>query len=144
MIYIAHRAQISGLSSEANHPGWIDKVLSANIHCEVDCWYSDKHLYLGHDKPTYRVNIKWLLERAPMLWVHAKSLETLEFLYQYHNDINYFWHENDEFTLTSWAFIWTRSNGLFGPKSVVVMDGPSNERLNCYGVCTDWVPNVII
>ena len=73
------------------------------------------------------------------LWCHAKNLEALYVMLS--NGIRCFWHENDDFTLTSDGFIWTYMNKPVCEKSIIV-DNSSNWRsmnYNCYGICSDYI-----
>jgi hypothetical protein len=62
-----------------------------------------------------------------------------------HNDLNYFWHQTDNFTLTSKQYIWTYPGQQYTDKSVIVIlessiyNIQSINQLNCYGVCSDYV-----
>jgi hypothetical protein len=62
------------------------------------------------------------------------------------NPFNYFWHQNDDFTLTSTNLIWTFPGQQIGQQSILVLperylslDSIDKETLkNVYGVCTDF------
>ena len=63
-----------------NDPEYILKALSLGYDCEVDIWLVEKELYLGHDEPTYKTNMDFLLQHEKYLWVHCKNFEALELL----------------------------------------------------------------
>ena len=75
MILISHRGNLLGpVPEEENTPNYIDKAISEGFDVEIDVWFKDKTWYLGHDYPTYKIEINWLLEREPKLWIHCKNL----------------------------------------------------------------------
>lgn len=145
MIYIAHRGLTHGPSKELeNHPAQIMKAISEGYECEVDLWVKEGQLFLGHDEPTYQVNYTFLAGRP--LWIHAKNLDALYWLRNNHKKFNYFWHENDRFTMTSEGYIWTYPGNILTNHSICVMpewnlppDQITNFQSNCYGVCSDYV-----
>lgn len=138
MIVISHRGNYKGANPEIeNKPDHIQEMLNSWIYVEVDVWYIDKKFYLGHDKPDHEVNIEFL--RHKNLWCHAKNLEALQELLN--ENITCFWHQEDDFTLTSNNYIWTYPNKLVG-KSSIIVDISNNwkfKNYNCYGVCVDYI-----
>lgn len=145
MIYIAHRGLTHGPNPELeNHPAQIVQAVKNGYECEVDLWVKDGELYLGHDAPTYQINYTFLAVRP--LWIHAKNIDALKWLRDNHKKFNYFWHENDRFTLTSEGYIWTYPGNILTENSICVMPEwhMKPEELvvfqeNCYGVCSDYV-----
>ena len=137
MILISHRGNLSGPDPEKeNHPAQIYKVLSLGYHCEVDVWRINDRFWFGHDEPKYLADE--VLLHSKNLWIHAKNLEALHSLTP---NLRYFWHENDDYTLTSDNFIWTFPDKETCKKSVIV-DKDKNWReknYKCFGVCTDWI-----
>jgi hypothetical protein len=58
--------------------------------------------------------------------------------------LNYFWHQEDDHTLTSNGYIWTYPGKEVGTKNVIVMPETTMEianakKLKCYGICSDFV-----
>ena len=54
------------------------------------------------------------------------------------NELNYFWHENDKFTITSRGYIWSYPD--FINKSItVVKEKTFIIPYNILGICTDYV-----
>ena len=57
----------------------------------------------------------------------------------------YFWHQNDDFILTSSNFIWTYPGKHLTKNSIAVLPEVDKEyweyvkSLTIYGVCTDYV-----
>ncbi len=150
MKLIAHRGNIKGPDiSRENSPEYVEEALSAGYNVEIDIRYNpyDKKLYLGHDEPQYPIDWFWLGKYKDFLWIHCKNLEALyEFSYGT-SGFNYFWHQEDDFTLTSRNYIWTYPGKSYTPKSVIVMP-ENNLNVNkfdqllvygCYGICSDYV-----
>lgn len=141
---IAHRALMHGPDRALeNHPEQIKLTLSQGFECEIDIWLHDNQLYLGHDEPTYHIGDGFL--HQPGLWIHAKNLEALYWLTI--TKLNYFWHQNDDFTLTSHGYIWTFPGKELTSRSVAVLPeihDPSLSNLNfqCFGICSDFVIDI--
>lgn len=149
MKIIAHRGNIDGPNPLIeNSLEVIDNAISMGFDVEIDIRYDilTKSLYLGHDNPQYAVDWYWLAKRQNNLWIHCKNIEALyEFSYST-SGFNYFWHQNDNYTLTSKEYIWTFPGYPYTNKSIIVM--PENyiteEKFsdiiayNCYGICTDY------
>jgi hypothetical protein len=141
MKIIAHRGLLDGPNKALeNNPGSILHCLNLGFECEIDLWKVGDILYLGHDNPTYRVALEFLYN--PGLWIHAKNIEALRFLAD-HPTLMYFWHQNDDYTLTSNGYIWTYPNCPTTDKSVAVLPEWNNPTLdnlpeNIYAICTDF------
>ena len=144
MILISHRGNINGKNTEReNHPDYIDEAIALGYDVEIDLWVTDD-LYLGHDEPQYKITTKWLEQRLHKLWIHCKSIETLEYAYWFkdRNDLNYFWHEEDTVTLTSKQYIWAYPGKQPIKDSIAVMPEISNDNIsNCMGICSDYIKN---
>jgi hypothetical protein len=116
-------------------------ALNQGYDCEIDLWILDNQYYLGHDAPTYEIDWKFLENRG--LWIHAKNIEAL-YVLGADNRLNFFWHQEDDFTLTSQGHIWTYPGKSITNNSVVVLPewhDPEfkNLDLNCYGICSDYI-----
>ena len=136
MIFISHRGNLSGPNLDTeNKPEQIDKVLKAGYDCEVDLWAKKGKWYLGHDEPKYEIDISFLCRSN--LWIHLKNLEGLEKIPRW---MNFFWHQTDDFTLTSKHFIWTSPDKETCDKSIIVDNSRNWTQKNhsCFGVCSDW------
>lgn len=143
MKIIAHRGLLKGPNKNLeNQPHQIQTVLDRGYDCEIDLWVFDDRLYLGHDGPQFNITEQFL--KQPGLWIHCKNLSALAYC---QNDIklNYFWHENDAYTLTSKGFIWAYPGKPLNEFSVMVLPEWEDATLQnvkeakCYAVCTDFV-----
>jgi len=141
MILISHRGNIDGPNQKReNSPEYIMEALSSGFDVEIDVWYKEKEWFLGHDNPNYKIEINWLLERESKLWIHCKNLESLVEIKNY--CLHYFWHENDEFTLTSKNYIWAYPRKIPIKKSIVLLPELFlNDVKGCKGICSDFVNN---
>jgi hypothetical protein len=129
------------MGSWENEPTYIDLALSRGFDVEIDVWYKDKFLYLGHDKPDYGVGINWVSERANNLWIHCKNIEALIYLKSVNNsELNYFWHETDKATLTSNGSIWAYPGNQPMIGSISVLPELYNDATDqCSGICSDFI-----
>lgn len=137
MILISHRGNLNGKKAEEeNSPKYIKTALDEGFNVEIDVWYINNTFYLGHDKPEYLVKTEFLEDKR--LWCHAKNLDALLNLSKI-NSI-FFWHQEDDYTLTSNGFIWTYPGKKLSKNSICVLPEVNNINFsNCYGVCSDYI-----
>lgn len=147
MIIISHRGNLEGPQScIENHPESIASALSLGFDVEIDLWMTEEmHLYLGHDHHEYRIDLAWLEKRKRSLWVHCKDLASLEYFATSLSGYNFFFHQKDDYTLTSKGFVWVYPGKSPPKNSVVVLPEIETDWLhrlpitrNIYGVCTDF------
>lgn len=106
MFYIAHRGNIIGPNLEKeNSPSFIDSAIDKGFYVEIDLWSENNQLFLGHDLPSYKIDSSWLFSRSSFLWVHCKNSNALNFCVS-NPDLNYFFHNTDDYTLTSQGYVW--------------------------------------
>ena len=141
MILISHRGNIDGkIPEKENHPNYIDATLGSGYDVEVDVWYIDGKIMLGHDNPQYEVNLRWFTDRINKLWVHCKNMESLVYLRDCGYDINYFWHQTDDVILTSKGFLWVYPGKQPINNSIAVLPELFNDDIKeCIGVCSDFI-----
>ena len=139
MILISHRGNIDGkLVERENHPDYIDEAIALGYDVEIDLWFIDGRVYLGHDEPQYEVDDIWLGERTDKLWVHCKNVESLNWIRN--TILHYFWHETDTVTLTSKNYIWAYPGKQPIVGSIAVMPELENDNvLLCTGICSDYI-----
>lgn len=143
MILISHRGNINGrFESLENEPAYIDKAMSGGYDVEVDVWYKDNLLWLGHDKPEYEIDFHWLKDRISKLWIHCKNIEAIEWFNSSQYDYHYFWHQEDTLTLTSKKYIWAYPGNQPIKNCIAVMPELYNDSINlCVGICSDYIKN---
>jgi hypothetical protein len=142
MILIAHRGNTVGkFESYENEPTYIDKALSEGYDVEIDVWYKDGMLWLGHDKPEYGGgSYSWYKDNRTKLWVHCKNVEAINFFASCPHKFNYFWHENDTLTLTSLNYIWAYPGKQPIKNSISVLPELYNDDVSqCLGICSDYI-----
>ena len=154
MKLIAHRGNVYGPESDKeNSPDYIDKSISMGYDVEIDVRYDPLTtvFWLGHDEPQYKVSWKWVANRHDRLWIHCKDIITLhEFTKYEHAGYQYFWHQQDDFTLTSNKYIWTFPGKPYTPRSIMVMPEWNTRISNlndlrvtdCYAICSDYVSHL--
>ena len=153
---IAHRGNVCGVDcAEENKPAYLLTALSSGYDVELDLWLLDNgRWYLGHDKPDYMVDFSFLTDHAEFIWIHCKNGAALHALSSRSAQrvsplLQYFFHVNDDFTLTSNSLLWTYPDKkLFGLRSIAVMFSNPTQlareiadgtRENIYGICADNV-----
>jgi hypothetical protein len=103
MIFISHRGNINNPNPEKeNNPNYIKDALIKGYDVEIDVWFVKNKFTLGHDKPTFFVPPKFLLNKK--IWCHAKNHEAIYQLKKL--GAHFFWHAIDDYTLTNRGFIW--------------------------------------
>jgi len=154
MKIIAHRGNIDGPNPlTENQPETIDKAIELGFDVEIDIRYDmiDGQFYLGHDYPQYVVTPYWLAQRMDHLWIHCKNIDALYHFVTKTGGYNYFWHQTDNYTLTSKNYIWTYPGQSYTSSSIIVMPELAIKQddfnnlivYNCYGVCTDY-PQLLV
>ena len=142
MKLIAHKGNINGPDpSKENTPEQIEYCIKNGYDVEIDLRYDEltRNMWLGHDEPQYPVTWYWLAQHVHKLWIHCKDFKTLNEFASKTNGYNYFWHQDDDFTLTSRGYVWTYPGKEVGVKSVLVDLNGDNIDQECYGICSDFV-----
>jgi hypothetical protein len=152
MKLIAHRGNINGPNPlEENNPEYIESAIAKGYDVEIDVRCEDHQFYLGHDESQYYVPMTWIVKRKDKLWIHCKDLKSLDILSSSPVDFHYFWHQEDDFTLTSKNYIWTYPGKSYTPNSIIVMPELNMsvktfadlKAFNCHGICSDFVGELI-
>lgn len=136
MKIIAHRGNLDGPDSKKeNHPDYIKNAIDLGFDVEIDIWLHNNDLYLGHCEPQYKIDISWLKTYKHLLWIHLKNIDAYNFFCL--SSFNYFWHENDKFTLTSKNIPWCYP-GVYLRNGITVHLGNEKVINQAYGICTDY------
>lgn len=152
MKIIAHRALLDGKNDAIeNHPDQHQQCWAEGFHTEADLWVVNGKCFLGHDKPQHEVP-EWWLEQKWTMWIHCKNFDALTLCESNRAIARYFWHQNDDYTLTNQQFVWTypKAGLSLGKLSIPVILNPwemtdpdhylfpIEEVRKCYAVCTDY------
>ena len=127
-IIIAHRGLTNGPSKEdENKPKQIvENIISyPKVINEIDVWINDQ-IFLGHNEPTYEVNLEFLQNYSNNLILHIKfinnnSINALDNLKQILNCCHTFCHDDDEFTITSKHWVWSHPKNGLKENCIIVM-----------------------
>ena len=137
MILISHRGNLDGKREEfENHPDYIEDAKKRGFDVEVDVWFTKNNFFLGHDEPQFRVNSEFLEDQK--LWCHSKNTDALKELSKL--NCHYFWHNTDDYTITSKGFIWIYPGKPILKNGICVMPEKSKKmNLDCKGICSDFI-----
>lgn len=145
---ISHRGNIEGKSEKLeNNPGYIFDAIMAGYEVEIDLRLINGRWYLGHDIPQYEVGEGFIYDLASRekIWTHIKNVEALSAVTGDKRYIswNYFWHQSDDYTITSKNYIWAYPGKKLVKNSICVLPEIANydtiEVKECLGVCSDYV-----
>ena len=137
MIVIAHRGNINGPNPEMeNHPEYIESALHMGYDVEVDVWSVGGKFFLGHDEPKHEID--WKLLNRSGLWCHAKNSSALSAML--FMGVHCFWHQEDDYTITSKGYIWSHPKADRNRSAVQVeLDFSPALVGQCLGICSDHV-----
>jgi len=147
MIKISHRGNLKGPDKELeNTPDYLKLAISKGYDVEVDLWVIDGKIFLGHDRPTTEVSIDFMLSIKSNSWFHCKNLEALSYLSDMNEGFVFFWHQNDDYTLTSNGYIWTYPGKITNHNSILVVSKNIDLSVfkDIYGVCSDYLEYDIV
>ena len=147
MKFISHRGNLDGPEpSRENSPDFIDKAISQGFEVEVDIRLTGGYVppgdfYLGHDQLDHEVSLEWLVKRKDKLWLHAKNISALRWFLKSSIDWNVFWHQEDDYTITSKRYVWVYPGKHPCYGSIIVMPEKTQHSWSlirkCSGICSD-------
>jgi hypothetical protein len=142
----AHRGNLDGVSPEENSPALIRRALEEGFGVEVDLWEIDGAHFLGHDAPTYPVDLTQF--DLPGIVFHLKTPHVPALR---HADA--FAIDNDRYSLTLRGALWTNYGQPAGPAAIVCAPElvANSEPLEAFvgrsararGICTDFPRKVM-
>jgi hypothetical protein len=152
MVCIAHRGNTNGPNpTRENTRAYIEEALLKGFDVEIDVWGVEGRLFLGHDKGLEPISTEYLHENFDHLWVHCKNVEAIDLIHAHTPRTKYFWHQTDDYTLTSNGYVWCYP-GMAMPKSRGIMVMPEVlvtldvicefAQTNLYAICSDLVEGV--
>ena len=138
MLKIAHRGNTHGPQPTfENTVEYLRKAWLDEYDVEMDLIGYKGKLYLGHDEPQELAPQEYICSKGT--WLHAKNHEAAQLLVDTPN-VHWFWHQDDDFALTSKGFIWCFP-GIYidHPRAVWLNfdDAPMPDTSNIYGLCSD-------
>ena len=145
MKLIAHRGNVNGPDPlTENTPEKIESAIAAGYDVEIDIWYDEEgKLWLGHDEPTYEITWWWLAGKQEYLWIHCKDFRTFHEFSHNTSGYNYFFHQGDDYTLTSKEYIWSSPGKSYTPNTIRMVDTKEDTKeYDCYAICSDYVGSV--
>lgn len=141
MIKIAHRGNTAGPKPDLeNSIDYLKYAISKGFDVEVDLWLKSDGYYTGHEDAQYKVDLDFLNNIKCNAWFHCKNLDAI-YGCESNQFPNYFWHQNDNYALTSSNLIWTYPGMSYGNRSIVVDLGLNLEEKypDAYGICGDYL-----
>lgn len=140
MKLIAHRGNTQGPDPlQENSPNYIHQALCRGFDVEIDVWFACDCFYLGHNEPRYPIKEAFLEQEG--LWCHAKNYQALEKM-RFNSKIHCFWHQEDDYTLTSSGYVWGYPGKTALANAVLVVQGKILPAISCskiVGYCGDYV-----
>lgn len=155
MRLIAHRGNVDGVNHKwENTVLYAEEAIVSGFDVELDIWQENGNFYLGHDSSEHYVSWGWLVENRERLWLHCKNIQALSFFAEYYPQFQFFYHRDDNFTLTSTKHIWTFPGHTIKKKSICVLPESGAffcdhrdwvtplKKLECFGICSDYVEKI--
>ena len=141
MLKISHRGNVNGPDLEKENT--IEQIFIAigkGFDVEVDVWVIDGLIFFGHDYPKYLIDDFIIKKIKDSAWFHCKNLEALLFFSNNPVPYVFFWHQKDDFTLTSNGYIWNYPNKDITSSSIIVDLDLNYKYSNIipYAICTDY------
>jgi len=147
MRIISHRGNIDGPHpTNENTISHIQTALDMGFDVEVDVWKVGNTVYLGHDNPQEMMPIPYYDD--PRLWFHCKNVEALNHFRLFAllpHKLKYFWHQTDDYCLTSNEKIWVYPGKPLLYDSIAVVPeilpedcAYGDELWSCHAICTDY------
>lgn len=138
MILISHRGNIDGKNlRKENTTDYILNAVNLGYDVEIDVSFIDNKWFLGHDSPEEEIDASFLEKKG--LWVHCKNFAAVSKLYG-NNNVNYFWHQKDALTITSFGYIWAYPGKQPITNSIAVLPEIYEDQTSaCIGICSDFI-----
>jgi hypothetical protein len=146
MVFISHRGNLFGASDSTKENNLLSatRALDLGFDVELDFWglNESKQLMFGHDFPQHDIELEFLMDNKPHIWIHAKNGEALQFALNH--KLRCFFHQNDDYTLVSNNCIWRYPKaGLEVTIDTIVVLPERDPTVPIYanrgrGYCTDF------
>lgn len=141
---ISHRGNINGSNKEnENSYETINLALKKGFEVEIDVRSFKNKLYIGHDEPNLELNFN-KIEDVSKIWFHCKDIDSIAIIKQI-NCKKFFFHQQDDLTLTSNGYFWTFPGQKITKNSIIVLPENANYKTDdfkmCSGICSDFIIN---
>lgn len=140
---ISHRGNLVGPNpSFENSQEYIQEALDKGFSVEIDLRALNGELHLGHDYAQHSIDPEFLVKYRGRLWVHCKDHIAFEKAMQL--QLNCFFHDQDDYTITSFGYIWCYpGKPAVGNMSVTVLPERHTDinqlDKSLFAVCSDYV-----
>lgn len=143
--HICHRGNLTGPNKDMeNNFGVLIQRAIQGYHVELDVWYHEKHIWLGHDKPEYKITLDWLASSKRRL-IHAKDGKTFEYLLHECGkralDLHVFYHTQEDYVLTNKGLVICYPGKPLLEGSLCMMPERAQYSIEdlqkCFSICTD-------
>lgn len=126
-----------------NSEEYITEAINLGYYVEIDLWFSDNKFFLGHDGPVYETSIDFL--NSDKLFVHCKNGQALLKMLSYNLCCEFFWHQHDDYILTSKNNIWVEPGKPLLENSICCLpeQGYKGDLKSCYGICSDFITDYL-
>lgn len=98
---------------------------------------------MGHYYPQYEISLNFINKICPKTWFHCKNKEALEKIGSDCPEANYFWHQRDDYTITSKGYPWVYPGKEAIDNSIILFPENIKDYLNIskkiHGICSDYV-----
>ena len=139
---ISHRGNLNGPDIHLeNKEEYIQSAIEKGYFVEIDLWFLENSFFLGHDYPTFKTNKQFL--DSEFLFIHCKNGESLLKMLELNLKSEFFWHQHDDYILTSKNNIWVEPGKFLLRNSICCLPekGYVGDLTNCYGICSDYIEN---
>ena len=143
--HICHRGNVAGPRKELeNNLGVLIQRDIQGLATEVDVWYHEGNLWLGHDRPDYKISLEWLAASRRRL-IHAKDGRTFAYLLEEAGkralDLHIFYHTDEDYVLTNKGLVICYPGQPLLPGSLCMMPERASYTVedlqNAAVVCSD-------
>lgn len=155
-IIISHRGNLDGPNpTRENKIDYVLESLEVCLFTEIDIWKFGEYIFMSHDRPQstseYQPGVEpFLYENRDRLVIHCKNILALQMMAGLRNShiYNFFWHENDAYTITNKGWIWAYPDKQIistrvsqaQPFTVAVLPELNDTNTdNFFAICTDSV-----
>ena len=148
--YYAFETKIRNVKDGSDSNSNSELYMPLPLHATVKLFNEDKtSSYFSENNSEFLEETGYQCENLKYLLLHCKNLDALYELMRRPFKYVYFWHQEDDFTLTSNDVIWTYPGKHLTNKSVAVVPERCEsywkhvKTLDLVGVCTDYVEKFI-